>query len=243
MGITVWAGLGWIVFNAGAGSFAERPFEDTIQSSAAVIRGTVGNTVRTEWGDSPTGSKAIYTFSEFNVSEWLKGDASGNRVLIRQLGGEKDGQAMQVPGVPSLHQGEELVLVLRNGGSDSTFDIQGMSLGRYEIVRGPDGEEILQGYGATTLQPRTLQSVRDLIKAQKSQPQPSSSPSAARGLQNPVSGNVSVVHDGDGSPHEPQEGNDAGVENPSTRSTRRVVVIFLGVLAALGFYVLRRRNR
>lgn len=229
---------------AQAGSFAERPFETTVESAGAIVRGHVGAVARTDWGESPTGSRAIYTFHEFNVSEWLKGEGSGNQVIVRQLGGEKDGQAMQVPGVASLQNGEELVLFLRPGQTDATFEIQGMSLGRYELVKGPDGEEILQGAGATSAQPRTLQSLRDLIATQKAAQLAGNSKGAAQALRNSPAEPVRVVHD----PREADEHSGASEDGEAASAaesnvTRRRIVIVLGVLAALGFYLLRRQKR
>lgn len=255
--------LGLLSTFARAGSFMDRPFENTVETAAVVVRGVVGPVDHVDWGESATGGRAIYTFTEFQVDEWIKGQPEGNRILVRQLGGEKEGAAMQVPGVAPLRAGESVVLLLRNPQTDRTYDIQGMMQGRYEIQKGPDGEDYLQGAGVDSLRQMhdgvqiepmgdrpalkkwSLQDLKTLVakqtQAQTSQ-LPAAQPSsgvrgAARGLLDQESG---ASKSGEGAVSSEIGRQTVVIEN-KTSDMRRGLVVGLGILAGLGIYRLRRR--
>jgi hypothetical protein len=93
------------------------------------------------------GSKRIYTFYDLQIDEVIKGTASGKSLLMRELGGQKDGLGMQVAGTSQFTPGEDVVVFLGEKNPDGSYDVFGMMMGKYNIVKDDDGNEVLKGPG------------------------------------------------------------------------------------------------
>ena len=133
-------------------SFFERPFPDTVKEAPVIVRGKVGATY-SDWARSSDVSKRIYTFWELQVEEVLKGAAGGatHTLLMRELGGEKDGIGMQISGAAHFSPGEQVVVLLGDRNAEGSYDIWGMMMGKYNIEKDEDGTEIIVGPGINSL--------------------------------------------------------------------------------------------
>src|SRR6478735_8958545 len=98
-----------LVSPAGATTFYERPFPETVYDAPIIVRGHVAGK-NTDWGVGIDGVKRIYTLYDLDLDEILKGPLAGGRVRMRELGGQKDGLGMQVAGTSKFSQGEEVVV-------------------------------------------------------------------------------------------------------------------------------------
>jgi hypothetical protein len=79
-----------------------------------------------------------YTDAEIVVAECLKGSC-GTRLVVRQLGGELEGEGTTVVGSADLTVGGEVVVMLRPR-KDGTFAPVGMALGVFRVERDARGE-------------------------------------------------------------------------------------------------------
>jgi len=128
-----------------ATSFTAKPFEQRVDEAHFVVRGYVGMTY-SDWSLSQKGKKRIYTFTEVLTKEVLKGDVSSNSVMLRSLGGMKDGVGVMVHGVAKFKRGEDVVVFMGKQNSDESYSIRGMMMGKYQVVQ-QGGDEVLKGPG------------------------------------------------------------------------------------------------
>jgi len=128
-----------------ATSFVERSFPDTVQEAPIMVRGTVGRSY-SDWARGNDQSKRIYTFYELTPSEVFKGELPEGAIMVRELGGSKDGNTMEVPGTAHFSRGEEVVLTLSPRNADGSYDMRGMMMGKFNIQES-GGKEYLTGPG------------------------------------------------------------------------------------------------
>ena len=170
-----------------ATSFSSQPFPDTVEDAPIIVRGKIGM-IYTNWAYGADGTKRIYTFNELVVEDVLKGNGiTGATVVVRELGGEKDGVGMKISGAARFQKNEEVVLLLSDPNRDGSYDIRGMMMGKYNIERDEDGQEYIVGLGVMEMMPYedghdrhnhgeheghnaskrwTIDSLRELIKKQ-----------------------------------------------------------------------------
>jgi hypothetical protein len=131
-----------------ATSFIERPLAESVQDATFVVRGTIESS-HADWGKADEGTRNIYTYHQLQLMEVLKGSglSAPGTIQVRSLGGEKDGIGMQVSGAPSFNKGEEVILFLREKNAESSYDIEGMMMGKFNIRRDESGREFLVGPG------------------------------------------------------------------------------------------------
>ena len=148
-----------------ATSFYERPFSEAVEDAPVVVRGKIGPST-TKWSMGIDGTKRIYTYTELQIDEVFKGDVKGHTLTMRELGGEKDGVGMQVSGTAQFNPGEDTVVFLDQshideGGSapkDEYYDVRGMMMGKFNVVRPDNGKEYLVGAGITATDHPVLRS-------------------------------------------------------------------------------------
>lgn len=130
---------------AHATTFLIRPFPDVVESAPIVVRGTAGKSY-SNWLDDPQGGRILFTFTELSIEEVLKGLPLGNSILVREMGGKKDGVGLEVPGTAVFKQGESVVVFLGNKNQDTvgSYSVWNMMLGKYHIQQ-KDGDEWLEG--------------------------------------------------------------------------------------------------
>lgn len=104
-------------------------FPELVKESEVIVRAKV-KTVRCAWVQSPQG-RVIKTYVTFEVLRRLKGEASAE-VTLQFLGGELDGEAMHVAGMPQFIVGQtDIVFVSGNGVR--FCPLVGMMHGRYRV--------------------------------------------------------------------------------------------------------------
>lgn len=170
-----------------ATSFYPQLFSVAVQAAPVIVRGTVG-LKHPEWGDDTTGTKQIYTYYELQVKEPIKGNVPDQTLSMREMGGEKEGIGLQIPGTANFSTGEDVVVLLRERNTDGSFNVDGMMMGRLSVQTDSDGNETLQGpafmhqpHSPSGEQPKaqwSLKDLRELVRkqdlespAQTSQPQ------------------------------------------------------------------------
>jgi len=84
---------------------------------------------------------AIETVTPFSISEKIKGDVSGSTINIYEPGGVLNKQALVIPGTPRFHDGEKVLLFLRNIGKDR-WVVTDLTLGRFTFATDGIGQKI-----------------------------------------------------------------------------------------------------
>lgn len=176
--LTAWAPAAW------ATTFAVQPLEQLIYDSPTILRGQVVSST-SDWGQGGDGGKRIYTYTEIELKEAFKAPSgqtyrAGQMVRIRELGGEKEGITMSVPGSAHFEKGEDAVVLLGNAGADGSLEVRGMSTGKYEVTQDEKGNEYLTGGMLSLAQTDTtleksamewpLQKLRETVITQRSKP-------------------------------------------------------------------------
>lgn len=133
---------------AHATSFIEKSFPDAVSEAPVIVRGTVGMSY-SDYGRTPGDEKRLYTYYELVPSEVFKGTVPDGAIMMRQIGGSKDGVTMEVPGTAHFSRGEEIVVMLGAQGSDGSFDVRSLMMGKFTIDR-INGKEYLNGPGAVS---------------------------------------------------------------------------------------------
>ena len=132
-----------LVCVAGATSVIQLSFEELVDRSESIVSGRVTRS----WADWDSEHKFIWTHYEVAVSAVHKG-APGATVVVSELGGAVDGQAMTVAGTVTYEPGENVLIFLTrvpNGYLRTT----GWGQGKYTV----DGKGIL--HGGASLRPGT----------------------------------------------------------------------------------------
>lgn len=185
----LWGVLGAFFMTTGlctawATTFAIRPMENLTYEAPTILRGTVVSST-SDWGVGGDGGKRIYTVTEIEVKEAFKSASGqsispGQVVKIRELGGEKDGIAMQVPGAAQFQKGEDTVVFLGAATPEGMLEVRGLGTGKYEVLQDEKGHEYLSGGMLALAQTDTstekstldwpLEKLRTTIATQRSKP-------------------------------------------------------------------------
>lgn len=186
-----------------ASSFYEQPFPEVVKGAAQIVRGKVGKS-ETQWTVLPDGSKHLFTYYEVEVTEGFKGKPkAGTPIRIRELGGEKNGVSLQVSGSAHFGTGEDIVVMLGEGGDsgDSAYPVMGMMMGKFNLEKGADGKEYLKGPGlgssthptlrkenAPTQTKISLEGLREIVRTQAAEvgAEKTSIPSAVKPKEEPL---------------------------------------------------------
>jgi len=162
---------------AHATSFAEVPFPTEVQDAPIIVRGSILFFYAASTTEK--GSRRIYTYTELNVSEVIKGQlprgSVQSSVMMRELGGEKDGMGLQVYGTAKFARGEDVVVFLGPLNPDGSHEVRGMMMGKYNLEHGSDGKEYLKGPGLSisarsARQQWSLDDLRALVRQQGAPP-------------------------------------------------------------------------
>lgn len=116
---------------------SEVPLEDMIRDADAIVHAVVERTgVQTEIGDQ--GARP-HTVTVLRVKAWLGGQDHGDRVTVRELGGQWRGGGQWIAGTPRYRTGEEVVVFLRRDPRTSAFRTYGMAQGKFVVRHGAPG--------------------------------------------------------------------------------------------------------
>lgn len=138
--------LGRPLSNSWATSFVERPFTETVGEAPLIVRGRIGMTY-TNWVTGSDNSRRIFTFYELQIDEVFKGELAEKTLIFREIGGEKGGVGMQVPGSAHFDKGEDVIIMLSKKNPDQSYNLLGMMMGKYNIEKDDQGKEVLRGAG------------------------------------------------------------------------------------------------
>jgi hypothetical protein len=159
-----------------ATTFVPIPLTNQLAESDTVVRGKIG-TSYSDYGSRNDGGRGIYTFYHLQVTEVVKGDVPATSILIREMGGEVNGVGMQVAGSAHFDSGEDVVVFMGAKNPDGSYEMKGLSSGKYNIQTQADGTENLLGLA----QHETMSSLRSIAQQQRGKPghviTPSPSPS------------------------------------------------------------------
>jgi len=179
--------LGLVSFNlpSWATTFNVRPFPEWVSAVEVIVRGRILS-IHAQRAEMRDGAERIFTYVELQVSEAFKGPKLSSTIVFRELGGEKDGLGVKIEGAAQFRTGEDVVVFLGPENSDESRDLRGMQMGKFNIVKDGDGNEILTGgslametsawYRSGTnvknppIKSVSLNELRLLVKSQPNQP-------------------------------------------------------------------------
>jgi len=122
--------------SARATVMVEVSLEDMARDADVIVRGTVTRTgVRMRFEE---GRLEPYTSSELRISDWIAG-AGGERLVIRERGGEWQGGGHWIDGTPQYRVGEEVVVFLRRDAAEGSYRTYAMAQGKFIVLRGVPG--------------------------------------------------------------------------------------------------------
>lgn len=128
-----------------ATTFIAQDFSAVVDGTPVVVHGTVGSNYA-DWVRGGDGSRRIYTFYDFQISEVLKGSVSGSSLVFREMGGEKDGVGMSVSGTAHFDRGEDVVVLLSERNPDGSYDLRDMMMGKLNVQHDDSsGADLLRG--------------------------------------------------------------------------------------------------
>jgi len=115
-----------------ATSFTEMSESDLLNQAPLVVHGMAGKSY-SDWEVDSNEQKKIYTYTDVEVFKVLKGELSEKKILLQELGGEKDGIGLAVDGAARFTPGEEVVLALRPTSHSGVFQVFGMMKGKIKL--------------------------------------------------------------------------------------------------------------
>jgi hypothetical protein len=223
----LWIGA-WFSSLAGATSFFIRPLPDFARDARYIVRGTLHSVV-SEYGSDPAGAKTLYTYAKLEVREVLKGTLPEREILIRKVGGTKDGVTLSIDSSPEFSENEDTVLFLGEQKDDRSYEVEGLELGKFGLEE-RNGELFLKGGILSYSKPRPgegsdaqgpgiaenrrdwpLRELRNIVGATEpvTQELRTSPPSEAATGSNAVSGNnaehLNTASDDAAAPPQPQD--------------------------------------
>ena len=87
----------------------------------------------------------IFTFTKFEVSRTLKGQAPST-IIVKQIGGSAEGYTQKVAGVRHWREGDQAVLFLHPSPSgDGTLEVTGLMQGNFRIHATSSGTTVSNG--------------------------------------------------------------------------------------------------
>jgi len=111
---------------------------ERIGAAPLIVEGEAGRGYVSWDGADPS---SISTFTPLTVTRVLKGTLGGDRVLLRQPGGETGGASRVEPLAAQFEPGERAIVFLgRRDPGDGSYDIEGGALGTYREM--PDAHGV-----------------------------------------------------------------------------------------------------
>ena len=110
--------------------------KDLAGQAEAVVVGKV-TASKAQWDEKKT---KIFTLTTVQIAESAKGDLKGE-VVVRTFGGEVDGLAQLVPGMPQFTKDEEVVLFLKS--EDKAWHVVGLGQGKFSVLREKDRDPVV----------------------------------------------------------------------------------------------------
>ena len=112
--------------------------DDLIVGARAIVTGRVLSTAcRLDSDDD-----RIFTYIKIRVAQTLKGDIGSRDIVLKEEGGEAEGQGSMIFGTPSFSVGERVFLYL-DTWPDGSLRVHQMSFGKLSVVDSGGGRETL----------------------------------------------------------------------------------------------------
>src|SRR5258706_13358645 len=117
---------------SGATTVVPMDIDELSTASTQVLVGRAGES----WSAWDSAHHTIYTYTRFNVSETLKGQAA-QTVTLKQMGGSSGGTRLVVHGIRYFQPGEKaVVFVHASEAGDGTMVITGLMQGNFRVRKG-----------------------------------------------------------------------------------------------------------
>ncbi|MCM0604941.1 MAG: hypothetical protein KA715_02520 [Xanthomonadaceae bacterium] len=131
-------------------------------SQVPVVVRAVAKRSEAKWANDEKLNRKIFTYTDFEVIEELKGKTESNRITVRELGGEMDGVGLQVPGAANFESDKEYVVSLAASSDEGIYRVVSLSAGVLE-VENHAGQLTVKGV-LTSQNPVSYEKTRDIIK-------------------------------------------------------------------------------
>lgn len=131
-------------------------------SQVPVVVRAIAKHSESKWGSDEKSNRKIFTYTEFEVIEELKGSLDSNRIMVRELGGELDGIALQVPGAANFESDKEYVVSLTPSNEEGIYRVVSLSQGVLS-VENHAGQLTVKGV-LTSQNPVDFEKTKDIIK-------------------------------------------------------------------------------
>ena len=132
------------VSTASASTVRQLTLKELATQSTTIVHATVSG-VSSRWDDQ---HKEIYTYFDLQVLEHIKGQKGKSVLAMRQLGGAVEGIASVVPGMPSFHTGDEVVVFLTEPDRAGYPWVVGLQQGKYDVVTDGAGAKTVRSEAA-----------------------------------------------------------------------------------------------
>jgi hypothetical protein len=217
-------------------TFIQRPLEDSVSEAPFIVRGKIGMSYA-DWSKTEK-VRRIYTFTELQGAEAIKGELKTSTLIFRELGGEKDGVGLEIPGTAKFRSGEEVVVFLDKAEKSEFYNIRGLMMGKLNLSRDADGNEVLEGPAVAYDRSWTMEKLKRVIAEQKSgitplQQVPASQRNDRIVSDDEISGHANPTETGTPAPQNSENSPDARDED----SSRKNYGIGIGLIAA--FFAVR----
>jgi len=107
-------------------------FSEMVQDADAILQGEVVKV--SVYTEDYRGRPVIRTKVSLRIEASMGKAVKGEHLDLRFLGGEMNGRALRVDGMPKFHQGERVVLFVK-GNNRTVCPLVGWNYGRFEIHR------------------------------------------------------------------------------------------------------------
>lgn len=125
--------------SAAATTIVPMSVEDLTHAATHVVEGQAMRS----WSSWNAQHTLIYTYTTFNVSRWLKGNAA-SVITVKQLGGSAEGYTQHVFGVRRFQSGEHALLFLRPSvAGDGTMVVVGLMQGNFREYQSASGDTMV----------------------------------------------------------------------------------------------------
>lgn len=122
--------------NTAQGTTVRDPsFAEMVEEADAIIQGEV--IAISVYAEDYRGRAVIRTKVSMRIETSMGETVEGEQLELRFLGGEMDGRALHVDGMPKFREGERVVLFVK-GNNRTVCPLVGWSNGRFKIFRDED---------------------------------------------------------------------------------------------------------
>lgn len=131
-------------------------------SHVPIVVRAVAKKSEPKWGSDEKSSRKIYTYTEFEIIETLKGQIPSQKITVRELGGERDGVGLQVPGSAEFTPDQEFIVSLAPSAEEGVYRVFAMSQGVLSVENNA-GSLTVRGL-LTSQNPVSFEKTKEVIR-------------------------------------------------------------------------------